>query len=143
MEKFSSNSFNSLKSLKTLNNNSSSDLFIFSNIPELKLCSSNSFNQKKSSELSEESTERNSKININSLIKKNLLRKDIYGNKIEKGGSHKVSFKDDIKGNFLVEMTLIDTKQNSIKSRFIKNQTILREAKDKEELFCGGFCNIF
>ena len=143
MEKFSSNSFNSLKSSKTLKNNSSSDLFIFSNIPELKLCSSNSFNQKKSSELSEESTERNSRNNINSLIKKNILRKDIYGNIIEKGGSHKVSFKDDIKGNFLVEMTLIDTKQNSIKSRFYKNQTVLREARDKEELFCSGLCNIF
>ena len=143
MEKFSSNSFNSFKSPKILKFNNSSNLFIFSDNTELKNSSLKLYTHKKSSELSEESTERNSKININSLIKKNLLRKDIYGNKIEKGGSHKVSFKDDIKGNFLVEMTLIDTKQNSIKSRFIKNQTILREAKDKEELFCGGFCKIF
>ena len=43
------------------------------------------------------------------------MRKDLYGNLIQKGGKHKVSFKDNIKGKLLVEMTLIDVKQNSIR----------------------------
>ena len=77
------------------------------------------------------------------LFKKENLRKDLYGNIIEKGGNHKVSFRDDIKGNLLVEMTLIDTKQNSIRSKFYKSQTIMREASDKEETVCSGLCIIF
>ncbi len=40
-------------------------------------------------------------------------------------------------------MTLIDPKQNSLKSKNYKNLTIFREARDKEELFCSGVCNIF
>ena len=48
------------------------------------------------------------KIRKNSLFKKKL-RKDIHGNLIEKGGKQKVSFKDDIKGNFLVELTFYNT----------------------------------
>lgn len=77
------------------------------------------------------------------LFKKENLRKDLYGNIIKKRGNHKVSFKDDIKGNLLVEMTLIDTKQNSIRSKFYKSQTIMREARDKEEAVCSGLCKIF
>ena len=61
---------------------------------------------------SNESTEQSNKYNKsiklkkekNNSIHKNLFindsRKDLYGNIIEKGGKHKVSFKDDIKGNF-------------------------------------------
>ena len=45
------------------------------------------------------------------------LRKDIYGNIIEKGGNHKISFKDDIKGKKLVETHLIDLKKNVIKNK--------------------------
>ena len=70
-------------------------------------------------------------------------RKDIYGNIIKKGGNHKVSFKDNIKGNLLVEMTLIDQKQNSLKGKNYKKYTILREARDKEQIFCNGFCCLF
>ena len=70
-------------------------------------------------------------------------RKDIYGNIIKKGGKHKISFKDSFKGKYLVEMTLIDVKQNSLKGKNYKNLTIFREARDKEELFCSGVCTIF
>ena len=31
-----------------------------------------------------------------------------YGNKIVKGGNHKISFKDNLKGKKLVETTLVD-----------------------------------
>ena len=84
----------------------------------------------------------------------NKLRKDIYGNIIEKGGNHKVSFKDDIKGKKLVETTLIDLKKNVIKNKkihnkvnkkdFIIEETINeREAKDKEKVICSSACLIF
>ena len=68
------------------------------------------------------------------------MRKDLYGNLIQKGGNHKVSFKDNIKGKLLVEMTLIDVKQNSLKGKNYKKYTVSLEAKDKREL---SVCNIF
>ena len=40
-------------------------------------------------------------------------------------------------------MTLIDTKQNSLRSKYHKKQTAFIEAKDKEELICSGACKIF
>ena len=84
----------------------------------------------------------------------NKLRKDIYGNIIEKGGNYKVSFKDDIKGKKLVETTLIDLKKNVIKNKkihnkvnkkdFIIEETINeRETKDKEKVICSSACFIF
>ena len=98
---------------------------------------------------SDESTEQSSKsLSINNYknnsIHKNKLkreaRKDLHGNIIKKGGKHKVSFKDEIKGKFLVEMTFYDSKESSLKSKNYKEYTINREAKDKIEMAC---CNIF
>ena len=82
------------------------------------------------------------------------LRKDIYGNTIEKGGNHKISFKDDIKGKKLVETHLIDLKKNVIKNKkthnkiskkdfIIEENLNEREAKDKEKIICSGACFIF
>ena len=71
----------------------------------------------------------------------NHVRKDIYGNIIEKGGKHRVSFKDNIKGQLLVEMTLIDVKQNSLRGKNYKKNTVCLEAKDKKAL--SGACTIF
>ena len=118
-----------------------------------------SFVRKYSSEISEENSTEQSKNSSKSknfinhslsktipqinLFKKNNLRKDLFGNLIEKGGKHKVSFKDDIKGKYLVEMTLIDTKQNSLRSKYHEKQTAFIEARDKENLNCSGLCNIF
>ena len=152
MEAILSNSFDINKKFRK--NNSLSEFFHFSNIVEQERCRSNSFNRKIYSKFYEDniSTElsnkspKSKKIIFNSfnqnspktiLFKKNYLRKDIFGHIIEKGGNHKVSFKDDVKGNLLVEMTLIDTMQNSLRSRYYKHQTILREAKDKEEMICS------
>ena len=81
------------------------------------------------------------KIRKDSLFKRKL-RKDINGNLIEKGGKHKVSFKDDIKGNFLVEVTYYNAKDNCLKRKNYKDYTIKRIAKDKETKNCSG-CNIF
>ncbi len=78
-----------------------------------------------------------------SISLKKSSRKDIYGNIIEKGGKHKISFRDNIKGNLLVEMTLIDIKQNCLRGKNYKKLTIFREARDKEDMFCSGVCNIF
>ena len=85
----------------------------------------------------------NKNIKIKNFFVKNKLRKDLYGNVIEKGGNHKVSFKDDIKGKYLIEMTLIDIKSNCMKTKNYKNYTIQREARDKEELICSGLCLVF
>ena len=82
-------------------------------------------------------------ISNKSLEKNRIDRKDIYGNIIKKGGNHKVSFRDNIKGNLLVEMTLIDQKQNSLRGKNYKTYTIFREARDKEEILCSGLCCIF
>ena len=73
-------------------------------------------------------------------LEKKRIRKDLYGNEIKKGGKHKVSFKDNIKGKLLVEMTLIDVKQSSIRGKNYKKYTIGLMAKDKKEL---STCNIF
>ena len=81
------------------------------------------------------------KIHKNSLFKKKL-RKDIHGNLIEKGGKQKVSFKDDIKGNFLVELTFYNTEDYCFKSKNYKNYTFKKGAKDKEAMECST-CNIF
>ena len=98
---------------------------------------------------SDESTEQSSKsLSMNNYknnsIHKNKLkreaRKDLHGNIIKKGGKHKVSFKDEIKGKLLVEMTFYDSKESSLKSKNSKEYTINREAKDKIEMAC---CNIF
>ena len=84
----------------------------------------------------------------------NKLRRDIYGNLIEKGGEQKVSFKDHFKGKKLVETTVIDLKKSVINqnkknrlSRSIdkidKNDIIKEESKDKEEITCSSTCYIF
>ena len=154
MEDFLSNSFDLYKK-----NISTSELLQFDNNFEYKYSRSNSFTKKINLDLSDDSsTEHSNKLikikkgkfhslnkNLpkNQLFNKNKITKDIYGNIIEKGKKYKVSFKDDIKGNYLVEMTLIDTKQNSYKSRYYKNQTIFRESRDKEEIICSGLCNIY
>ena len=98
--------------------------------------------------LSDESTEqsitKSTKSNLsyinNSIHKSKEARKDIYGNIIKKGGKHKVSFLDDIKGKPLVEMTKYNSKENCLKSKNYKEYTIKREARDKQEMTC---CNIF
>ena len=81
--------------------------------------------QKKTNDSSDDSTQEDSKYslysNIDYKIHKDILRKDIYGNIIKKGGKHKVSFKDNLKGKKLVEMTLIDVKQSSIRGKNFKN----------------------
>ena len=101
---------------------------------------------------SNESTEQSNKYNKsiklkkekNNSIHKNLFindsRKDLYGNIIEKGGKHKVSFKDDIKGNFLVELTIYHLDENCLKRKDYKKYTINRQARDREDIAC---CNIF
>ena len=81
------------------------------------------------------------KVRKNSLFKRKL-RKDINGNLIEKGGKHKVSFKDDIKGNFLVEITYYNAKDNCLKRKNYKDYTIKRLGNDKQTKKCSG-CNIF
>ena len=125
------------------------------NCHESKQDDSSFFSKKSSSDSSGESTDEDSmkyslKTSLNSLNKKkrskfyltqkNNVRKDLYGNVIQKGGNHKVSFKDNIKGKLLVEMTLIDVKQNSLKGKNYKKYTVSLEAKDKREL---SVCNIF
>ena len=78
----------------------------------------------------------------------NKIRRDIYGNIIEKGGNQKISFRDDLKGKPLVETTIIDLKKNVIQKQKIhrkKNgkETIIEESKDKEEIICSSACYIF
>ena len=131
-------------------NNSKNELFSQLNS---EIESSNFFSSKRLSNSSGESTDEDSILfNKSKKCKKNTknkfflntrnnIRKDIYGNIIEKGGKHKVSFKDNIKGQLLVEMTLIDVKQNSLKGKNYKKNTVHLEAKDKKEL--SGVCTIF
>ena len=117
----------------------------------------NSLSKKKLSEsTSDESTESSieiknlKKYKNNSIYKKNQknslfkkkLRKDIHGNLIEKGGKHKVSFKDDIKGKFLVELTFYNKENYCYKGKNYKNYTFKKVAKDKELNNCST-CNIF
>ena len=97
-----------------------------------------------SDESTEQSITKSTKSNLsyinNSIHKSKEARKDIYGNIIKKGGKHKVSFLDDIKGKPLVEMTIYNSKENCLKSKNYKEYTIKREARDKQEMTC---CNIF
>ena len=143
-----SHSYELDKAFITSKYNSSFQLFNLSNF-EKRCKSPNSFTLKKSSDFSEENSTKQSKNSSKSKksiylsLSKNNLRKDLFGNLIVKGGKHKVSFKDDIKGKYLVEMTLIDTKQNSLRSKYHKKQTAFIEARDKEELICSGACKIF
>ena len=74
---------------------------------------------------------------------KNKLRKDIHGNLIEKGGKHKVSFVDDVKGKYLVEMTFYNAKDNCLKRKNYKDYTIKRYAKDRQNEITEPGCNIF
>ena len=154
MEILSSNSFEIEKT--AFKNSKINKNFHFSN--NLKIERSKSFSPEKSSELFED---KNTKQSISifkhkkfisnfsnkktkaKLFMNKKIRKDIYGNIIEKGGKYKVSFKDDKKGKYLVEMTLIDTKQSSLKGENYKLYTIERESKDKEGLTCSGLCLVF
>ena len=79
----------------------------------------------------------------------NKLRRDIYGNKIIKGGNHKISFIDNAKGEPLVETTLINLKAKIIKDKKKHKKTpkleatIIKESNDKEKIVCSSVCNIF
>ena len=144
------NSSNLNTSFIQFENNSKSEIFFQLNSETE---SSNFFSSKKLSDSSGESTDEDSILfNKSKICKKhkkskscfnkiNNIRRDLYGNVIEKGGKHKVSFKDNIKGQLLVEMTLIDVKQNSLRGRNYKKNTICLQAKDKKEL--SGVCTIF
>ena len=81
------------------------------------------------------------KVRKDSLFKRKL-RKDINGNLIEKGGKHKVSFKDDIKGKFLVEITFYNAKDNCLRRKNYKDYTIKTLGKDKGTNKSSG-CSIF
>ena len=144
------NSSNLNTSFIQFDNNSRNELFFQLNSETE---SANMFSSKKSSDSSSESTDedsitftksKKSKKHIKSKFSLNIInpaRRDIYGNIIEKGGKHKVSFKDNIKGQLLVEMTLIDVKQNSLRGKNYKKNTVCLEARDKKAL--SGACTIF
>ena len=140
MDKLSINSCDLDKSFKKHNNISYSELFACPYSLIIRRC--HSFSKKISSDLASQNSTELSIKKFNS--PKNIrIRKDIFGNVIEKGGKHKISFRDNFKGKYLVEMTLIDPKQNSLRGKNYKNYTIFREARDKEEVLCSGVCNIF
>ena len=135
------------KSFIQFENNSSSDLFSGLNNSKLEQGSSSFYSSKKINDSSDDSTQEDSKYslysNIDYKIHKENVRKDIYGNIIKKGGKHKVSFKDNLKGKKLVEMTLIDVKQSSIRGKNFKKYTVCLEARDKRDAFNSSTCNIF
>ena len=147
------------KSFIQFENNSKNELFFGLNLPNIESNSPSIFSSQLLSTSSNDSTQENSiklsnsnksirsslnkKLKKFSLYKKENIRKDIYGNIIEKGGKHRVSFKDNLKGKLLVEMTLIDVKQNSLRGNNYKKYTIDLEAKDKKEIFRAGTCFIF
>ena len=125
--------------------NSSNNLFLGLNKSKLDQDNSSFYSSKKTNDSSDDSTQEDSiksslNTNIDFKIHKNNLRKDIYGNTIKKGGKHKVSFKDNLKGKKLVEMTLIDVKQSSVRGKNYKKYTVCLEAKDKNS---SAACNIF
>ena len=141
------------KSFIDFENNSSNDLFSHLNSKADKdnlIFDSNPLANSKDSESDESTSDKEStepsetskikQIDNLDLLNKRSLRKDLYGNEIKKGGKHKVTFKDNIKGKLLVEMTLIDVKQSSIRGKNYKKYTIDLMAKDKREL---RSCNIF
>ena len=136
------NSSNLNTSFIQFENNSKNELFHLNTKTE----SSNIFSLKNSLNSSSDTTDDDSitftkSIKGEKLIRKSKFylnknsnkRKDLYGNIIEKGGKHRVSFKDNIKGKLLVEMTLIDVKQSSVRGQNYKKYTISLEAKDKKE----------
>ena len=136
------------KSFIQFENNSSSDLFSGLNNSKLEQDSSSFYSSKKINDSSDDSTQEDSikyslHSNIDYKIHKENVRKDIYGNIIKKGGKHKVSFKDNLKGKKLVEMTLIDVKQSSIRGKNFKKYTVCLEARDKRDAFNSSTCNIF
>jgi len=136
------------KSFIQFENNSSYDLFSELNNSKLEQDSSSFYSSKKTNDSSDDSTQEDSikyslHSNIDYKIHKDNLRKDIYGNIIKKGGKHKVSFKDNLKGKKLVEMTLIDVKQSSIRGKNFKKYTVCLEARDKKDSFNSTTCNIF
>ena len=141
------------KSFIDFENNSSNDLFSHLNSKASKdnlNFDSNPLANSKDSDSDESTSDKEStepsetskikQIDNLDLLNKRSLRKDLYGNEIKKGGKHKVTFKDNIKGKLLVEMTLIDVKQSSIRGKNYKKYTIDLMAKDKREL---RSCNIF
>ena len=146
------------KSFINFENNSSNDFFSCLNLESpIDNVKASSFLLKDSFESSDDSTSDkdsikfskqkkylSSSVNIPksnfNLNKKETIRKDLYGNIIKKGGKHKVSFKDNIKGKLLVEMTLIDVKQSSVKGKNYKKYTVNIMARDKRE---SSLCNIF
>ena len=144
------NSSNLNTSFIQFDNNSRNELFFQLNS---EMEPTNLFSSKKSPDSSGESTDedsisftklKKSQKHIKSKFSLNIInhvRKDIYGNIIEKGGKQRVSFKDNIKGQLLVEMTLIDVKQNSLRGKNYKKNTVCLEARDKKAL--SGACTIF
>ena len=136
------------KSFIQFENSSSSNLFLGLTNSKLDQDSSSLYSSKKAYDSSsDDSTQEDSiKYSLNSKYEYKIhkdrdnLRKDIYGNIIKKGGKHKVSFKDNLKGKKLVEMTLIDVKQSSIKGKNVKKYTVCLEARDKS---ASAACNIF
>ena len=136
------------KSFIQFENNSSYDLFSELNNSKLEQDSSSFYSSKKTNDSSDDSTQEDSikyslHSNIDYKIHKDNLRKDIYGNIIKKGGKHKVSFKDNLKGKKLFEMTLIDVNQSSIRGKNFKKYTVCLEARDKRDAFNSSTCNIF
>jgi GTPase SAR1 family protein len=125
---FSSLNFNKKQSEQNLNSSTILSLAFYDNdefsFSEKKLfnCSSD-----ESTEQSITNSTKSSLPYVNNSIHKNNLkakRKDIYGNIIKKGGNHKVSFLDDIKGKPLVEMTIYNSEENCLKSKNYKVKTI-------------------
>ena len=153
MDKLNSSNLNT--SFINYEHSSSNDLFSHLNLDNM---NTNFFATKRLSDSEEESsttdrdsftssksnkmikTSLNKKMSKFALFKDTNIRKDRYGNIIKKGGTHRVSFKDEIKGKLLVEMTLIDVKQCSLKGKNVKKYTVDLMAKDKKEL---ASCNIF
>jgi len=152
------------KSFIQFENNSKNELLFGLNVPKLDLNNPSIFSSQLLLTSSNDSTQDNSikhsnsnrsiRSSLNKKLKKfslykkeniinDNIRKDIYGNIIQKGGKHRVSFKDNLKGKLLVEMTLIDVKQNSLRGNNYKKYTVDLEAKDKKELFTSGTCFIF
>ena len=142
---FSSFNLNQINNPESKNDSSSSLSLAFCENEELNFLSESKLFNYSSDESTEQSSKSLSlkKYKNNSIHKNKLhseIRKDLHGNIIEKGGKHKVSFKDDIKGKFLVEMTFYNAKESSLKSKRYKEYTINRNARDKTEMAC---CNIF
>ena len=127
--------FKNLEQISSETKDSSSSLLSLAFINENE--DSNSFSKSK---LFDSSSDESKSYKI--IIFKRKLRKDINGNLIEKGGKHKVSFKDDIKGKFLVEITFYNAKDNCLRRKNYKDYTIKTVGKDKGANKSSG-CSIF